>query len=259
MPRDAGANRDPRGNWRLARRIIRQLLTESVVLSLIGGVLGLAFGVMGIRALLSINTAGLPRVGEFGAAVNIDWRVLAFAFGVSLLTGIVFGLIPAIQSSRTDLTTTLKESSGRSGTGFRQNKARSVLVVTEVALALMLLIGSALLIRTAVALTRVDPGFDATNVLTMRMSLSGPQFQKSEVAEQLIQNGIERLRAVPGVVAASATCCVPLTGGYGLLHHRRTTSPGTRPLPRRWRMDDGFTGIFRSVQDSGEARPLVQR
>ena len=80
----------------------------------------------------------------------------------SLGTGIIFGLIPALQSSKTDLTTTLKESSGRSGTGFRQNKARSILVVTEVALALVLLIGSALLIRTAVALGRVDPGFDAT-------------------------------------------------------------------------------------------------
>ena len=197
-------------------RIIRQLLTESVVLSLAGGALGLAFGVLGIRALLSINTAGLPRVGEFGAAVSIDWRVLGFAFLVSLVTGIVFGLIPAIQSSRTDLTTTLKESSGRSGTGFRQNKARSILVVTEVALALVLLVGSALLIRTAVALTHVDPGFDATNVLTMRMSLTGPRFQQAEVAEQLVQNGIERLRAVPGVIQASATCCVPLTGGYGL-------------------------------------------
>ena len=139
-------------------RIIRQLLTESVVLSLAGGVLGLILGVVGIRALLAINTAGLPRVGELGAAVGIDWRVTGFAFLVSLLTGVIFGLIPALQSSKTDLTTTLKEASGRSGTGFRQNKARSILVVTEVALALVLLIGSALLIRTAVALGRVDPG-----------------------------------------------------------------------------------------------------
>ena len=100
-------------------------------------------------------------MGEDGALVGVDWRVVAFTVGVSLLTGILFGLIPALQSSETDLTTTLKESSGRSGTGFRQNKARSVLVVAEVALALILLIGSALLIRTAVALGHVDPGFDA--------------------------------------------------------------------------------------------------
>ena len=197
-------------------RIIRQLLTESVVLSLAGGVLGLIFGVLGIRALLTINTAGLPRVGEFGASVSLDWRVLSFAFLVSLLTGVVFGLIPALQSSKTDLTTTLKESSGRSGTGFRQNKARAILVVTEVALALVLLVGSALLIRTAVALAHVDPGFDATNVLTMRMSLTGPRFQSAQGVQQMIKNSIEQLETLPGVVKVSATCCVPLTGGYGL-------------------------------------------
>jgi putative ABC transport system permease protein len=197
-------------------RIIRQLLTESVVLSLAGGVLGLILGVIGIRALLQVNTAGLPRVGEAGTAVAVDWRVMAFAFLVSLLTGVVFGLIPALQSSKTDLTTTLKESSGRSGTGFRQNKARSVLVVTEVALALVLLIGSALLIRTAMALGRVNPGFDATNVLTMRMSLTGPRYQSAQGVEQMIKNGVEQLKALPGVVDVSATCCVPLTGGYGL-------------------------------------------
>ena len=134
-------------------RIIRQLLTESVVLSVAGGILGMIFGLVGIRALLQINTAGLPRVGEAGAAVGVDWRVMAFAFLVSLLTGVVFGLIPALQSSKTDLTTTLKESSGRSGTGFRQNKARSILVVTEVALALVLLIDNgSVCVRTSQAI-----------------------------------------------------------------------------------------------------------
>src|SRR5215203_1783950 len=112
---------------------------------------------MRIRALLSVNTAGLPRVGENGSLVGLDWRVVAFTVAVSLLTGIIFGLIPALQSSKTDLTTTLKESSGRSGSGFRQNKTRAVLVVLEVALALVLLIGSALLVRTAAALRSVDP------------------------------------------------------------------------------------------------------
>jgi putative ABC transport system permease protein len=197
-------------------RIIRQLLAESVVLSLAGGILGVVLGLIGIRALLTVNTAGLPRVGEFGSSVGLDWRVLGFAFGVSLGTGILFGLIPALQSSKADLTTTLKESSGRSGTGFRQNKARSILVVTEVALALVLLIGSALLIRTAMNLGSVNPGFDATNVLTMRMSLTDRRLQDAQAVQQLISNGAERLRALPGVVEASATCCVPLQGGYGL-------------------------------------------
>ncbi len=197
-------------------RIIRQMLTESVMLSLAGGALGLALGVIGIRALLAINTAGLPRIGEDGALVVVDWRVLAFTMLVSIGTGVVFGLVPALQSSKADLTSTLKESSGRSGTGFRQNKTRSVLVVVEVALALVLLIGSALLIRTAIALGRVQPGFDATNVLTMRMSLTGPRFLEAEGVEQLVRDGVERLRALPGVINASATCCVPLEGGYGL-------------------------------------------
>lgn len=197
-------------------RIVRQLLTESVLLSLTGGVLGLLLGWAGIRALLRINTAGLPRVGENGALVGLDWRVVAFTLAVSLATGILFGLIPALQSSKADLTTTLKESSGRSGTGFRQNKMRSVLVVVEVALALVLLIGSALLIRTAVALGRVDPGFDTHNVLTMKMSLKGAQYDKAEAVETVVRNGVEKLKSIPGVVEASATCCVPLQGGYGL-------------------------------------------
>jgi predicted permease len=197
-------------------RIIRQLLTESLVLSLIGGALGLALGWVGIRALLSINTAGLPRVGENGSFVGMDLNVVLFTLAVSAATGILFGLIPAIQSSRTDLTTTLKESAGRSGTGFRQNKARSILVVVEVGLALVLLIGSALLIRTAVALGRVDPGFDTHNVLTLKMSMKGAQFEKAEAVEQAIRNGVERLQTIPGVKLASATCCVPLQGGYGL-------------------------------------------
>jgi predicted permease len=197
-------------------RIIRQLLTESVLLSTVGGLLGLLLGWIGIRALLSVNTADLPRIGEDGALVGMDWRVLLFTVAVTLGTGILFGLIPALQSSRADLTATLKESSSRSGSGFRQNKARSVLVVTEVALALVLLIGSALLIRSAIALLRVDPGFDIQNVLTMRTSMTGPQFQKAEAVEQVIRNGVERIRSVPGIVNASATCCVPLQGAYGL-------------------------------------------
>src|SRR5690606_26155084 len=111
---------------------------------------------------------------------------------------------------------TLKESAGRSGTGFRQNKVRSVLVVAEIALALVLLIGSALLIRSAVALGRVDPGFDTTNVLTLKTSMESAQFAKAEAVEQAVRNGVEQLRAIPGVESASATCCVPLEGGYGL-------------------------------------------
>jgi putative ABC transport system permease protein len=197
-------------------RILRQLLTESVMLSLAGGALGLALGLVGIRALLSINTAGLPLVGINGSAVGVDWRVVLYTLLVSIGTGVVFGLIPALHASRQDLVTNLKESAGRSGTGFRQNKARSLLVVGEIALALILLVGSALLIRTTLALRAVDPGFDPNNVLTMRMSLSGTRFTKSQTVNLLFRESIDRLRALPGVESASATCCIPLEGGYGL-------------------------------------------
>jgi putative ABC transport system permease protein len=197
-------------------RIIRQLLTESVLLSLVGGILGLALGYLGIRALMSVNTAGLPRVGEDGALIGIDWRVLLFTLTVSVTTGIVFGLIPALQGSRTELNTALKDSSSRSGTGFRQNKTRSILVIVEMALAVVLLVGSALLIRTSIALQSVDPGYNTSNVITMRMSLTGPKYLKSMGVEQTLRDGVDRIRAIPGVIDATATCCVPLQGGYGL-------------------------------------------
>jgi len=197
-------------------RIVRQLLAESVVLSLAGGGLGLLVGLLGMRVLLAINTADLPRVGQDGSLVGLDWRVLTFTLLVSIGTGVVFGLIPAIQGSRVDLASTMKESGARAGAGIRQNKTRAILVTAEIALALVLLIGSALLIRTSLALARVDPGFDATNVLTMRMSLTGPRFLKSQNVELMVRDAVERLETLPGVVQASATCCVPLEGGYGL-------------------------------------------
>jgi hypothetical protein len=126
----------------------------------------------------------------------------------------LFGLFPALQASRTDLSSTIKESTGRGGTSFRHNKARSLLVITETALALILLIGAALLLRTFTALRAVSPGFDSHNVLTLRMSLSGPRFVKTAGVDQLVRQGTERLKALPGVETAGATCCVPLEGGY---------------------------------------------
>ena len=197
-------------------RLIRQLLVESVLLGLAGAVAGAALGIFGMRALLSVNTAGLPRVGEDGARVMVDWHVLAFTIALSLLTSLLFGLIPAWQSSRAELGLTLKESGGRSGSGFRQNKARTVLVVSQLALAVVLVTGAALLIRTTLALGQVKPGFDAAHVLTMRMSLAGPRFHTSAAIENLVRDGVTRLRAIPGVELASATCCIPLEGGYGL-------------------------------------------
>ena len=159
-------------------RIIRQLLTECLLLSVVSGALGLALGYFGVHALLRINPGDIPRIGEKGADVTMDWRVLGFTFGVSFLTGILFGLLPAIPASRADLSDSLRDSGSRSGRGVRENKARAVLVVTEMALALMLMAGSALLIRTYIALRAIAPGFEPHNVLTMDMWLDGPRFKR---------------------------------------------------------------------------------
>jgi putative ABC transport system permease protein len=197
-------------------RIIRQLLTESMLLSVLGGTLGLIIGTFGIRALLAASPGNIPRIGQKGSLVTLDWRIVVFAVVVSLLTGVLFGLIPALQASRTDLNLALKEGGARSGGNFRQNKARSLLVVSELALAVILLIGSALLIRTFVVLRNVNAGFDAHDVLTMRMSLAGPRFEKTAAVDQLIRDGVRRITSLPGVLSVAATCCVPLQGGYGL-------------------------------------------
>jgi putative ABC transport system permease protein len=197
-------------------RIVRQLLTESVMLGLAGGVLGLILGFVGVRALLAISPAGLPRIGEDGSAIGVDWRVLGFTLAVAILTGILFGLFPAFSVSRTDLNSSLKDSSNRSGTSMRHGKARALLVVSEVSLALVLLIGSALLIRTFVALHAVNPGFNGHNVLTMEMSLTGPRFEKTAGVAQLSHDGRQRLNAIPGVEDSAFTCCLPIQGQFGL-------------------------------------------
>ncbi len=197
-------------------RIMRQLLTESVLLSLIGGVLGLAIGAAGVRALLALNPGNIPRIGVDGSSVSIDWTVLAFTLLLSLLTGVVFGLVPALHASRADLNVTLKETGARSGSSARQNKARSALVVAEMALAIVLLSGAGLLIRTFAALHSVDPGFDAHNVLTMETSLTGSRYDRTAGIYDMARLAVQRMEALPGVRAAAASSYLPLEGGLGL-------------------------------------------
>lgn len=195
-----------------------------------GGIVGLLLGILGVRALLAVSPGNIPRIGEHGSAVGLDWTVLGFTLLVSLLTGIVFGLIPALDASRADLSATLKESSGRSGTGLRQNKARSLLVISETALALVLLVGAALLVRTFLALRSVDPGFDAHNVVAMDMSLTGSRFDKTAGVAQVVRDAVQRLNALPGVLASGSSCCLPLEGGFGLPFNvvgRPLTGPST--------------------------------
>ena len=200
------------GRW----RIIRQLLTESVLLALMGGLLGLVVGVAGVHALLAVSPGDIPRIGENGVAVGLDWRVALFTFGISILTGILFGLMPAISASKPDLNSSMKESSKGSGGSLRTGKVRSILVVFEIFAALVLLVGASLLIRTFLALRSVDPGFNSHNVLTMEMALNGPQFQKTAGVAQLVRVVRERLDSTPGVLTAAATNSMPLVGGFGL-------------------------------------------
>jgi putative ABC transport system permease protein len=220
-------------------QIIRQLLTESLVLALAGGVLGLLLGFFGVRLLLSINPGNIPRIAATGPSVALDLNVLLFTLGVSVLTGILFGLIPAIAASRPNLAATLNEGSSRSGMSLRQSRARSLLVVSEVALALVLVIGAALLIRTFRKLGEVDPGFTTHNVLTMAMSVSGNRFQTTAPVAQLVRQGQDRLQAVPGVLAAGACNCLPLASGFGMIFDILGRPRGNSPFTG----DAGFYSI----------------
>ena len=218
-------------------RLIRQLLMESMLLSLAGGGLGLCASRFGVRALLALNPGDIPRIGPNGSAVSLDWRVLAFTVAVSLATGLLFGLIPALQTSRGDLGSALKQGGGRAGFGPRQNRTRSLLAAGETALAVVLLIGSALLIRTFVALRAVDPGFDPRQVVTFGTPLAGTQFHTTPAVARLTRDALQRIAALPGVEAAAAATALPLEGSSGL-----PFDIVTRPLPHG-AVRVGWTGI----------------
>ena len=201
-------------------RLVRQLLTESLLLSTAGGLVGLGLGVAGVRALLLLypgsnplilagNGFEIPRVGEHGADVILDWRVLLFTVTASVMAGLLFGTLPALVGSRAGLVNWLKQTGPASG-GPHQQRIRSILTATELALAVMLLVGAGLLVRTWTELRAVDPGFDSHNVLTLRMSVTATAFERREGIERLTRQGIAELRSTPGVVAASTACCVPL-------------------------------------------------
>lgn len=196
--------------------LIRQLLIESLMLSVSGGVLGLVLGYAGVRLLLRINPGNIPRIGEDGSGVTLDLNILLFTLGISLLTGILFGLIPAISAARPNLVASLNESGSRSGMGVRSGKLRSVLVIGEMALTVVLVVGAGLLIRTFQKLQSVDPGFAMHNVMSMSMSMSGGRFQKTAPVAQVIREGTERLLAVPGVVEVGVSNCLPMAGGFGM-------------------------------------------
>jgi putative ABC transport system permease protein len=199
-------------------RLLRQLLTESVVLACMGGAAGLLFGAWGLRALLAISPKNISRIDELTAApwwTLIDVRVLAFTLLVSVATGVLFGLVPALHLSKPDLNSTLKESGSRTSTG-RRHIARGALVAGEMALAVVLLTGAALLIRSFAAIRAVDPGFEPRNVLTLQSSLNGSNYSSTARVEILTRQLLERIEGIPGVAAASPAIMVPPENGVDL-------------------------------------------
>jgi len=201
-------------------RVVRQMLTESMVLAVLGGVLGFALGAWGVRELLTLVPGNLPRLtdaaGNHASIPLLDWRVAAFTMGTALLTGLLFGTFPALHASRADLSSHLKESSGRSGTGLKHNRVRSLLVISEVALALVLLVGAALLIRTFAGLQSAKSGIEPRGVLTLQTSLAGGSYTTTAKVANFSTQAIQRIEAIPGVEAAASAVVLPIEGGVDL-------------------------------------------
>jgi putative ABC transport system permease protein len=185
-------------------RIIRQLLTESVLLSAAGGALGLLLARWGVKFIVAVSPNSIPRSTE----IDLDGRVVAFTIGVSLLTGVIFGLVPALQSSKPDLNDTLKDA-GRGSTSSR-HLFRSGLVVSEVALTLMLLIGAGLMIRSFYRLQKVDPGFNYDRMLTFNVSLPPKKYPEDQQKVSFFEQLTEKLRALPGVQTVGVSSGLPL-------------------------------------------------
>jgi putative ABC transport system permease protein len=190
-------------------RLIRQLLAESAVLAVAGGAAGLLLAWIGVRLMRVAVAERLPI--QRLESVGIDGWVLAFTVGASLLSGLVFGLIPALTTSGTGLSEMLKEG-GRTGSGGRGNRARSAFVVAQIALALVLLSGAGLLVRSFVRLVNVDPGFNAQGTVTLSVTLPGSRYGQPEQRVQFYQRLFERIDALPGVQASGGVSFLPLTG-----------------------------------------------
>ncbi len=253
-------------------RVIRQLLTESVLLAAFGGILGFAIGAFGVRALLSLVPGNLPRItnndGANTALALFDWRITIFALGVTLITAILFGILPALQASRGDLGAHLKESAGRTGTAFRQ-RARSVLVVTEISLAMILLIGAVLLIRSFAGLQNVKSGIDAHHVLTLQSALTSGSYATTASVDRLSTEGVRRIEALPGVEAAASMIVLPIESGVDLPFTiaGRTPAQGDYEGDSQWRsISPHYFDVFRipllrgrviSETDAANSLPVI--
>ena len=192
-------------------RLVRQMLTESVFLSVLGGAVGIWIAAWSLYAVRTINPGNIPRLDDVG----IDGRVLIFTLGISVLTGIVFGLVPALRVSRIDLNAALKAGgrSGSDGGGLHatRDKLRGLLVAVEIALSLMLLVGAGLLVRSFARLQNVSPGFDPDHVISMLVSAHGPKYKEDKPVIHFYQAVGDRIRNLPGVISAGAVGELPLT------------------------------------------------
>lgn len=224
-------------------RLVRQLLTESLMVALAGGLLGLGLAAWGVTIVRSTASSGLPRMDE----VTLDYSVLLFTLSVSILTGILFGLAPALQAARTDLNETLKEG-GHSGFGQTRNRTRSLLVVAEVALSMLLLVGAGLLLRSYWELLQVQTGYDTRNLLTANISLPNQKYPSTKEYVAFHRQLIGRLQALPGVKSASVASSIPMGGGGTVMEVYVANRP---PLPKgqqasaQWRLI--APGYFRTM------------
>jgi putative ABC transport system permease protein len=209
-------------------RVVQQLLTESVLLSTLGGVVGLALAYLGIRLLVALSPPGIPRLDEAG----IDYGILLFTMILALATGVLFGVAPALSLSRPDLGRALKEG-GRTGTvGRASQRFRDSLAVLQMGLSVVLLIGALLLVRSFIELRRIDPGFDPEGALTMRVALPVATYPENDDVIRIVTLLRQRLAELPGVSAAGATRLLPLTGTIGdwsITLEGREKLPGENP------------------------------
>jgi putative ABC transport system permease protein len=194
-------------------RVVRQLLTENLVLSLCGGLLGLLFAWWGIQALLALSPGNIPRLGSIG----IDREVLLFTLGVSLVTGLLFGLVPALTASRSDLNNTLKEGGRSAAEGAAGRRLRGALAVAEIALSLVLLVGAGLLIRSFIRLQEVRPGFNPQHLLCVDLSLPSAKYKEDQQTVTFFDQLLGSLAQQPGVQSSALAAGLPLGGGADFL------------------------------------------
>jgi predicted permease len=212
-------------------RLIRQLLTESVLLALAGGVLGLVVAYFGLRAILANAAVALPRAD----IVHLNGTVLAFAIALSALTGMIFGVIPALRSSDVDLRQDLTETAGRGGTSRRQHRTLNAFIAGEIAISVVLLVGAGLVIRTFAAVIATDPGFRAEGLLTFHLSAPAGQVTDSTRYTNFFGPVIERLRSIPGVKTVSMTSLLPIqnwgtNGSFDIVGRPKESDPARQPF-----------------------------